>query len=346
MSSETFFISHLLHQQQGQYQLKRGDQAQTPDQPMQSLLEQFSTIFHSRSGRLIGDLASGSACRALESSSRDEFAEITAKLAQKIADLLNSRAEETTEEGTEELTRSDGSDNGKNVGNSDGNKVVMLLVARWRSEQRDRLMFAWVEPVKQWSLDQQGQMQQLNVFGPSSLRFGLHVDFARQQSFALPSRPLKNSDLVLPLLGFEATADSKKETDKFMLAFDSYCQQVDDASEQSEIRQKAYDYCSEQVSQGESVDLRSLSAELNQQSPEKFFDYVGTLEAEIEPSMPLDGRRMKQMIRFSGSMKGISISFSEFMLGEQVIYDSGQESLLVRDLPPTLKKQLKRIAAE
>lgn len=315
MTSETTFITHTLSNDNGTIHPLFSEQTNTPSEPMHALLEQFNTLFHSRSGRLIGELTSGSPCRQLTEGDVDELVKVSRSMTSQIASSIDSSAIENR---------------------------VMLLFVRWKSEMRDRFIFAWVEPVEQWSLDENSQPQRLHVFGPASLRFGLHVDFAKQQVFGLPSRPVKTSQEIFPMFGFESTTDTKTETDKLMGAFEQYCQKMDDSMEVTQVRQKAYDYCTEQVSKGEQVDLRSLSAEMSEQSPEKFFDYLGDSESEFEPSVPVDARRMKQMIRFSGSMKGVSISFSEFMLGEQIVYDSQQESLLIRDLPPTLKKQLKR----
>ena len=65
-------------------------------------------------------------------------------------------------------------------------------------------------------------------------------------------------------------------------------------------------------------------------------------ESELANEIPADKRGLQRFVRYSGSMKGLSLSFSESLLGEQVVYDAASDTLTVRGLPPTLKKQLAR----
>lgn len=315
MNASTLLAIHRLNIRGDQLQCQLAGQLVSVDDAVAEMSERLSSAFNSRSARLIGQLKGDSICRGFAEVDADGFLALSRELVEAVSAVADSAA--VCEE-------------------------ALLVFIRWQSDLRDRVLFCWLEPQPQWCLDAELQLQQTKIFGPGSLRFGLQVDFSNQNVFALQPKPAALAEALFECLGFETESNTRTETEQLVGAFESYCQGIDDPQEATEVRQRAYDYCAEHVSQGDNVDLKSLSQQINSNSPDQFFDYLGTLENDFPEEVSLDSRRLRQFVRYSGSMKGISISFSEFLLGEQIVYDEQQQSLLIRDLPPTLKKQLKR----
>lgn len=317
MNPATAAIVHRL-----QPSAETGLNLQLAELPLESspsldlLLDKVSATFNTRSGRLLGSLNAASPCQGWEAG-QEQFVDKTQQVAKALSQVMKEQELATT---------------------------VFLLFIRSRSEQRDFLQLCWIEAQEQWSLDASLKPQPVQTLGPGALKLGLKIDYRDEgRCYGLPSRaqPVINN-AFFEALGFEAASDSRTETEMLLGAFEQYCQGLDDHTVVSETRQRAYDYCNEQTSSGQTVDLQSFSAEVNQAEPEQFYEYLNRLQPEVPETVSLDQRRLRQFIRFSGTMKGISISFSEVLLGEQVVYDPGSESLLIRDLPPTLKKQLHR----
>lgn len=151
------------------------------------------------------------------------------------------------------------------------------------------------------------------------------------------------ADAFTNTLGCTEEADARKQTQTLLRVFDDFCgEQKLDSGARSEARQKAYDYCSEQAEQGDRVRLKELSCIIDTDDPDTFFNYAGSQEVELLAEMPADKRGLQKFVRYSGSMKGLSLSFSEALLGEQVVYDAASDTLTIRGLPPTLRKQLER----
>lgn len=152
-------------------------------------------------------------------------------------------------------------------------------------------------------------------------------------------------------LGATEEIDSKQQTQTLLKVFNDYCdnQQLP-AKETSEVKQRAYEYCNDQTESGERVQIKQLSGVIDTADPDKFYNYVGEQTGgqhgddgvELASEIPADKRGLQRFVRYSGSMKGLSLSFSEALLGEQVFYDADSDTLTVRGLPPTLKKQLAR----
>jgi len=76
--------------------------------------------------------------------------------------------------------------------------------------------------------------------------------------------------------------------------------------------------------------------------PDKFFNYAAEQDVDLKSEIPADKSGLKKFVRYSGSMKGMSLSFSEMLLGEQILYNADTDTLTIRGVPPSLKKQLSR----
>ncbi|MCE2572477.1 nucleoid-associated protein YejK [Motilimonas eburnea] len=153
----------------------------------------------------------------------------------------------------------------------------------------------------------------------------------------------KVADFFLDFMGCQPGLDAKVQNVGLMKAVDEYCEkQALPATESKEIRENVFNYCAEQLSQGEEVELKSLAEVLPEPSADaSFYDFV-TEDYELEERFPVDRSTIRKLTKYVGSGGGLSISFDQKHLGERVTYDEQTDTLTIVGLPPNLREQLKR----
>ncbi|WP_370315744.1 nucleoid-associated protein [Thalassolituus sp.] len=189
-------------------------------------------------------------------------------------------------------------------------------------------------------------------------------------SFGRGDRPLQNQ--ILSTIGFTDTLNTAAETEEFLSIVDEYSRTLP-AAEAFAYKSKVVDFCIEQDMRGEAVDFdeldQHLSAEMKSQPGEAFSHYLIekkkerqkaqkdtsglTPEQLVELGAPMtdvaeavkselipDRKKLKGFIRYSGKNKEISLSFSASLLGEGVEFNQQEKSLLIRQVPESLLKQL------
>lgn len=142
-------------------------------------------------------------------------------------------------------------------------------------------------------------------------------------------------------LGCSEELDAKKETTELLNRFNQFCTDNSVPSEQaSEYRKKTFDYCKQQAEAGENVNLSELSRSMDDQQPSKFTDYLQSSEVPFKTEVPADKASLKTLVRYNGSGKGLSLSFSESLLGDAIEYDADTDTMTITGIPASLRKQL------
>ncbi len=150
------------------------------------------------------------------------------------------------------------------------------------------------------------------------------------------------SDLFARTLGFQSSVDTEKETQTLLETLEQFATKVEPKTA-SQVYKKAYDFCADQHARGEAVQIKELSGVLNEQEPGQFARFAHQEmaidgEAEFFP----DHRKIKQLIRFAGKGKGLSLSFNSDLMTNAVHYDPQKDVLTITDIPKGLKQQLVR----
>ena len=112
-----------------------------------------------------------------------------------------------------------------------------------------------------------------------------------------------------------------------------------------EVREVAFQYCKDQLKEDEDINLLSLSEQILE-TPElegSFYDFVSE-DYELETSFPADRTVVRKLTKYVGSGGGMSISFDQKHLGENIYYDADSDTLTIKGIPPNLREQLKRDA--
>jgi len=158
-------------------------------------------------------------------------------------------------------------------------------------------------------------------------------------------------------IGFTDTLNVEEETQVFLNIVNEYTKDMSE-DHAKETRSKVVDYCLEQDKYGAPVEFKALSQELNEREPERFEKFVMEKKAELrqpetqsEPSaeeveirrefIP-DRKSLRNYVRFSGKSKDVTLSFSANALGGDVEFNGGNNTLVIRNLPARLLKQLQQ----
>ena len=86
--------------------------------------------------------------------------------------------------------------------------------------------------------------------------------------------------------------------------------------------------------------MNELSFQVDQKEPTRFSQFAQERQTDPIDEIHTDRARLKRYVRFSGRDKNLSISFSSDRFGEGIVYDTDSESLIIKDIPKSLKQQL------
>ncbi|AGH81386.1 37kDa nucleoid-associated protein [Psychromonas sp. CNPT3] len=152
------------------------------------------------------------------------------------------------------------------------------------------------------------------------------------------------ADFFLDFMGAKEGFDTKIQNKVLMQAVDEFCVRGElPVEKKQEVREVAFEYCKEQLKQGEDIDLSSLSEQLPD-APKlegSFYDFVNS-DFELEKSFPVDRSVLRKLTKYVGQGGGVSISFDQKHLGDRIQYDAASDTLTIVGIPPNLREQLKR----
>lgn len=160
-------------------------------------------------------------------------------------------------------------------------------------------------------------------------------------SFGFGDRQMQGA--LFDYFGFFDTVDTQADTERFMQAVDQYSADMPEENAKR-FQKEVAQFCMEQSAQGEAVNYRELSAEVDSVASQSFDQFVQESAPELQEEFIPDRSSLKKYIRYTGRTKEVSISFSNESLGKSISFDEQAETLTLRELPSTLIKQLKRKA--
>lgn len=213
-------------------------------------------------------------------------------------------------------------------------------------ERGDRLFIFHLRQTAALTLNQTLALIETDYIEFSETGFGVSIDLQSLAenaekcitlSFGRGDRGIK--PVVAEWLGYVDTVDKRAETEHFLALVDTYCNDLP-AEESHPLREKVIDYCMDQDKAGEPVAYSALSEQVD----EGLERYVRqhTPREELIP----DRKQLRNYLRFTGKNNDVSISFASTSLGKEVEFDPNQEVLMIRNLPKSLLRQLKKLHDE
>ena len=96
------------------------------------------------------------------------------------------------------------------------------------------------------------------------------------------------------------------------------------------------------MNQGEEIVLNEISQVMPTLNEIEFAQFTQNEDYGLEENIPPMRSTLKALTKYSGSGKGITISFNAELLGERLIWDELNDSLIIKGLPANLRDQLER----
>ncbi len=173
------------------------------------------------------------------------------------------------------------------------------------------------------------------------------LDSVRYLTFIKGRVGRKIADFFLDFLGAEVGLNTKHQNQVLAQAVQDFVSDAKlDREEATSYKKQVVDYCKEQRSGGDELNVRELSGELPASNEgTSFFDYTQEQGYELEDSFPVDNATMRKLTKFVGAGGGLNVSFESLLLGERVFYDPETDTLTIKGTPPNLRDQLTRTKA-
>lgn len=229
----------------------------------------------------------------------------------------------------------------------------ILLVSKYSWTASDYLLIALLHNNESISVNDNLELQVSQHIETIKIQLVARIDltlFARDPdsnryiSFIKGRVGRKVADFFLDFMGAQEGFDAKIQNQGLMKAVDEFCdKQALPVAKKQEVREVAFEYCKEQLKQGDDIELSVLSKQL-QESPKlegSFYDFVSE-DYQLEKSFPADRSVVRKLTKYVGQGGGVSISFDQKHLGERIQYDADSDTLTIQGIPPNLREQLKR----
>ncbi len=223
-----------------------------------------------------------------------------------------------------------------------------IMMALETVMEQEQLYIFWINHVEASHIDSDLGVAATQYIDTARLHYGarLYVDeWLEQESqkylSIITSRGNKNlSDAFSHFIGFSTGVDLVQDTSEFLNIIDLYAQSLPE-EKTSEHKEKILDYCVEQDKQGFPVVFEDISSQLNEDSPSEFANFVIDKQQSPKTEIYTDRNSLKRYVRYFGRDKNMSISFSADMYGQDIIYDEQAGTLTIKQIPKSLKQQLK-----
>ena len=153
----------------------------------------------------------------------------------------------------------------------------------------------------------------------------------------------KISDFFMDFLGAEEGLNPQVQNQCLLQAVSDYCEQGGLNKEQTQaVKKQVFEYCKGQLASGDEIALTELSANLPTLNERPFFTFTEEQDYGLEETIPPLRSALKTLTKFSGSGKGVTLSFDADLLNNRIEWDPLTDTLTIKGIPPNLKDQLQK----
>ena len=153
----------------------------------------------------------------------------------------------------------------------------------------------------------------------------------------------KISDFFMDFLGAEEGLNPQVQNQCLLQAVSDYCEQGDLNKEQTQaVKKQVFEYCKGQLASGDEIALTELSANLPTLNERPFVTFTEEQDYGLEETIPPVRSALKTLTKFSGSGKGVTLSFNADLLNNRIEWDPLTDTLTIKGIPPNLKDQLQK----
>jgi nucleoid-associated protein len=153
----------------------------------------------------------------------------------------------------------------------------------------------------------------------------------------------KISDFFMDFLGAEEGLNPQVQNQCLLQAVSDYCEQGELNKEQTQaVKKQVFEYCKGQLASGDEIALTELSANLPTLNERPFVTFTEEQDYGLEETIPPVRSALKTLTKFSGSGKGVTLSFDAGLLNNRIEWDPLTDTLTIKGIPPNLKDQLQK----
>ena len=153
----------------------------------------------------------------------------------------------------------------------------------------------------------------------------------------------KISDFFMDFLGAEEGLNPQVQNQCLLQAVSDYCEQGELNKQQTQaVKKQVFEYCKEQLASGDEIALTELSANLPTLNERPFVTFTEEQDYGLEETIPPVRSALKTLTKFSGSGKGVTLSFDANLLNNRIKWDPLTDTLTIKGIPPNLKDQLQK----
>ena len=153
----------------------------------------------------------------------------------------------------------------------------------------------------------------------------------------------KISDFFMDFLGAEEGLNPQVQNQCLLQAVSDYCEQGELNKEQTQaVKKQVFEYCKGQLASGDEIALTELSANLPTLNERPFVTFTEEQDYGLEETIPPVRSALKTLTKFSGSGKGVTLSFDADLLNNRIEWDPLTDTLTIKGIPPNFKDQLQK----
>ena len=153
----------------------------------------------------------------------------------------------------------------------------------------------------------------------------------------------KISDVFMDFLGAEEGLNPQVQNQCLLQAVSDYCEQGELNKEQTQaVKKQVFEYCKGQLASGDEIALTEISANLPTLNERPFVTFTEEQDYGLEETIPPVRSALKTLTKFSGSGKGVTLSFDADLLNNRIEWNPLTDTLTIKGIPPNLKDQLQK----
>lgn len=231
-----------------------------------------------------------------------------------------------------------------------------FILCKYNFLATDYLFIALLDSRISMLVDDKLDIQEIHYLDITQFDIACRINLSELQTNSQSNRYLtfvkgrvgrKISDFFMDFLGAEEGLNPKTQNQCLLQAVNDYCEQADLTKTESQgVKTKVFEYCNDQLKSGDEIELKELSDVLPKLNEQSFVDFTNQEDYSLDESIPPVRSTLKNLTKYSGSGKGITLSFDASLLNQRIFWDKEKDCLTINGLPPNLRDQLEKQSNE
>lgn len=227
-----------------------------------------------------------------------------------------------------------------------------FILCQYQFLATDYLFIALLDTHASMQVNEELNIQQTQYLEISHFDIACRINLTELRTDAQSNRYLtfvkgrvgrRISDFFMTFLDAEEGLNPKEQNQYLLQAVNDYCKQGElSVAETQALKNQVFDYCKNQIKHEEDITLTELSQHLPTLNTRSFCHFATEEAYPLEAHFPPVRQSLQHLAKFSGSGKGLTISFDATLLHQRIHWDEEKDRLIIEGLPPNLRDQLEK----